>query len=383
MFQRYKHEIIISCFILVFIIAFLKLYSIILPFVIGLFLAIAVDPIISKIQKVFKNRNVATTVFLAGVFGIIILFLFFFTYNINRDFKRMNHCFSVITSENQTFIDNSTKKAKEFISNLYDFNKLEENIKIQADTLKKSVKNQNSSKIDTESIGASIDKIKSLFPTKKESTASENSSVSFIVLFFSSIFYFVLILYQYDYFKSVQKRYFSSSIKSKLSTLYDDFNQSFILFFKLRTKVVLLLTIPYAVTFTIMDMPGMILLTFIIAILSYIPFLQYLTLIPLALSCLVLSTETDKSFILLFGIVVSLFILMSCIDQLILTPRLMDKHIGINPVILVLTISIWVYLFGFFGVVIGIPLTSLLLIYLKRYLMESYRVVLQKNEEEE
>lgn len=383
MFQKYKHEIIISCFILVFIIAFLKLYSIILPFVVGLLLAIAVDPIISKIQKVFKNRDLATTVFLTGIIGIIILFLFFFTYNINRDFKRMNHSFSVITSENQVFIDNTAKKAKEFIGNLYDFGKLEKDIKTQADTLKSSVNNMNSSKIDTESIEASIDKIKSLFPSNKDSVSSDKSGVSFVVLFFSSIFYFILILYQYDYFSSVQKRYFSNKIKSKLTTLYDDFNQSFILFFKLRTKVVLLLAIPYTITFVIMDMPGMIVLTFIVTLLSYIPFLQYLTLIPLALSCLVLSIETEKSFILLYSIVIGLFILVSFIDQMILTPRLMEKRIGINPVILVLTISIWGYLFGFFGVVIGIPLTSLLIIYLKRYVLESYRVVLQKNDEEE
>lgn len=338
-------------------------------------MAIAVEPIISKIQRIVKNRNLATTLFLTGILSIILLFLFFFTYNINRDFKRLNHSFTILTTENQVYIDQTTKTAKEFINNLYDFKNI--------DSLKNAVNKSNTSQIDTESIASSFEKIKSLFPSDQNTPVKKHSSFNFIIILFSSLFYFILILYQYEYFQSIKRRYFNSKIESTLSTLYDDFHQSFINFFKLRTKVVLLIAIPYAVTFAIMDIPGMILITFVITILSYIPFLQYLALIPLSISCLVLSTENNQSFLIPFGIVLLLFIIMSLIDQLILTPILMEKRLGINPVILVLTISIWGYLFGFFGVVVGIPLTSLLIIYLKRYVLESYKAVLQVDQSDE
>lgn len=373
MLQRYKHQIIISCFFVVFFIAFLKLYTIILPFILGLLMAIAVEPVLVKIQRIVKNRNLATSLFLLGIVGIIASSLFFFTYNINRDFKRLNHSFTVITTNNQVYIDQTTKNVKDFINNIYDFKNI--------DSLKNSF--TSNSQIDTESITSSFDKIKALFPSDKNVTEKKNSSFNFIFILFTSIFYFILILYQYDYFQSIKRRYFTSKINSTLLTLYDDFHQSFIHFFKLRTKVIALMIIPYAVTFAIMDMPGMILLTFLITILAYIPFLEYLALIPLSISCLVLSIENNQSFLFLFGIVLILFVVMSLIDQLILTPIIMEKRIGINPVILVLTISIWGYLFGFFGILVGIPLTSLLIIYLKRYVLESYRVVLQVDESDE
>ena len=148
-------------------------------------------------------------------------------------------------------------------------------------------------------------------------------------------------------------------------------------YLKLRTKIILLLSLIYITTFIILDMPGMILITILIILLSYIPYLQYLALIPLSISCLVLSVEKDQSFLLFFGIVAGVFILASIIEELILNPRIMEKNIGMNPVIMVLALSIWSYLLGLPGTLIGIPMTSLLIIYFKRFLLKSYQEVLQ------
>lgn len=376
MIQKYKHQLIISCFLVLFFLAFIKLYTIILPFILGLLLTIAVEPIISKIQRVVRNRNLATTLFLLGIIGIIVTALFFFTYNVNRDFKRLNQSFTVITSQNKGYIDHSTKAVKDFMNKVFELKEI--------DSVKNSI-NTTKSQLDTDLIASSFDKIKSLFPQSATSESGKTSGTNFIIILFSSLFYFVLILYQYNYFQSIKLRYFNSKLKSTFATLYNDFHQSFIRFFKLRTKIIVIMIIPYALTLAIMDMPGMILITFVISILLYIPFLEYLALIPLAISCLVLSIENNQNFLIPFGIILTLFVVMSLIDQFILTPNIMDKQIGINPVILVFAISIWGYLFGFFGIVVGIPLTSLLIIYLKRYLLESYNVVMQteSNDEEE
>jgi predicted PurR-regulated permease PerM len=124
-------------------------------------------------------------------------------------------------------------------------------------------------------------------------------------------------------------------------------------------------------------MPGMILITLLIVLLSYIPYLQYLALIPLAVGCLVLSVENEQSFLLLFGIVVGVFVSASLIEELVLTPWIMEKNIGMNTVIMVLALSVWGYLLGLPGTLIGIPMTSLLIIYIKRHIIPSYKEVLQ------
>jgi predicted PurR-regulated permease PerM len=53
----------------------------------------------------------------------------------------------------------------------------------------------------------------------------------------------------------------------------------------------------------------------------------------------------------------------------------MEKNIGMNPVIMVLGLSIWGYLFGMAGVLFGIPLTSLLIIYTKRFFIPAFQRV--------
>jgi len=69
------------------------------------------------------------------------------------------------------------------------------------------------------------------------------------------------------------------------------------------------------------------------------------------------------------SIIVGVFILGSILEEALLIPRIMERHIGLNPVIMVLGLSFWTYLLGFTGVLIGIPLTSLGLIYLKRFIL--------------
>ena len=114
-------------------------------------------------------------------------------------------------------------------------------------------------------------------------------------------------------------------------------------------------------------MPGALLFTFLILILSLIPYLQYLVLIPASVACLALSTESNQPFLFYFGIVVGTFILANLVEEFVLNPRIMEKNIGINPVIMVLSISVWTYVLGMPGLIIGLPLTSLCIIYLKRY----------------
>lgn len=380
MAQKYKHEIILTIFLLVIVFAFYYLYGFLLPFILGMVMVFAINPLISKIQKVVKNRNLANSIFLVLSSVIVILFLLFMTKFVNRDFNRLHQSFTIVATNNSDKLDNIGQKVRGYLGSIYDFDNLKNDLLLQTDSLKTRVLHDNSSELDTESIKASIEKVLAMFSSNdSENSPTKNSfSISFII--FSTLLYFVLILYQYDYFDSLRKKYFSSKIDTKFKILAEDFNQSFVKYFKLRTKIVLILSTIYLTAFIIMDMPGIILLTIIIIILSYIPYLQYLTLIPIMIGCLVLSIENDHSFLLYFGIIIGIFVLASIIEELILTPKIMEKNIGMNPVIIILTISIWEYLLGLQGVLIGVPITSLIIIYFKRFVLNSYQEVLQNKE---
>jgi predicted PurR-regulated permease PerM len=377
MLKKYKHEIIIALLLIGLSISFYYLYGILFPFVLGLLLAFSVNPTITRIQKLIKNRDLATTLFLAVSTGLVILFFVFFTQYINQDFKRLNNSVIVLAADNQDKLDHTAQKVKGYVGYFYDFEELESTLNIPSDSLTTDLQTMDFSQLDTESIKEGFSQILSLLPSSEEGTLSEKPSFGFLFMLLSTLMYFILILYQLDYFTSIRKRYFSPKVKSGLNVILDDFNQSFMKYIKLRTRIVLVLAVLYIVAFLILDMPGMILITLLIVLLSYIPYLQYLALIPLAVGCLVLSVENEQSFLLLFGIVVGVFVSASLIEELVLTPWIMEKNIGMNPVIMVLALSVWGYLLGLPGTLIGIPMTSLLIIYIKRHIIPSYKEVLQ------
>ena len=121
-----------------------------------------------------------------------------------------------------------------------------------------------------------------------------------------------------------------------------------------------------------MDLPGFILITIFILILSYIPYIQYIMLVPVAIACLPLSIEGNHGYLFYYGIATGTFVIASLIEELVLIPLIMEKNMGMNPAIMVLALSVWGYALGIPGLLLAIPLTSLILIYVKRYFLESY-----------
>ena len=375
--KNYRNEIIIGVLMIGFSIAFYYLYGILLPFILGMLLAFSAQPIITRIQKIVKSKGLATSIFLAVNTVLIILFFVFFTNYINRDFKRLNQSFVFLTTKNQKNLNQTTQKVKEYINNLYDIDQVEVLLKHKSDSIINKIKNIDYSKLDTESIKTGFEKATAIFQSQKINTEQLKPKFSFLFILCSTIGYFILILYQLDYFTRIRKKYFGGKIKSIFHTIIDDFNQSFVKYLKLKTKIILLLSLIYISTFIILDMPGTILISLLIILLSYISYLQYLALIPLSISCMVLSVENSQSFLFYFSIVIAVFIMASVIEEWLLKPRIMKENTGINPVIIALALSIWTYLLGMPGGLIAIPMTGLMIIIFKQYFLKPYQEVIK------
>ena len=375
--KNYRNEIIIGVLMIGFSIAFYYLYGILLPFILGMLLAFSAQPIITRIQKIVKSKGLATSIFLAVNTVLIILFFVFFTNYINRDFKRLNQSFVFLTTKNQKNLNQTTQKVKEYINNLYDIDQVEVLLKHKSDSIINKIKNIDYSKLDTESIKTGFEKATAIFQSQKINTEQLKPKFSFLFILCSTVGYFILILYQLDYFTRIRKNYFGGKVKSIFHTIIDDFNQSFVKYLKLRTKIILLLSLIYISTFIILDMPGTILISLLIILLSYISYLQYLALIPLSISCMVLSVENSQSFLFYFSIVIAVFIMASVIEEWLLKPRIMKENTGINPVIIALALSIWTYLLGMPGGLIAIPMTGLMIIIFKQYFLKPYEEVIK------
>jgi len=347
-------------------------YGIFLPFLAALFMGFALQPFLLKLQKRIKNWDLLVSLFLASIALLMLSSTVFLGAFLNRDFQRFSKSIDVLLVENQDNLDAGAEKIKDYLQLIYPSENLSADLKTDLQKLINTPADSGSSALNFDALGESFEKLKALLPKSKTKEESSRPAFSSLYLWGAFLLYFVLILYQLPYFQKVKERYFKGFMAERSQAFWQDFDQSFLRYFRLRSKIILWLMPLYLVAFILLDMPGISLLLIALFLLLYIPYFHYLLLIPIALGCVVLSVEQAQSFLFFFAISAGVFVLASIIEEALLIPRIMEKNIGINPVIMVLGLSFWTFTLGNLGILIGIPITSLVLIYTKRYLLPLY-----------
>jgi predicted PurR-regulated permease PerM len=57
------------------------------------------------------------------------------------------------------------------------------------------------------------------------------------------------------------------------------------------------------------------------------------------------------------------------LEDLFLIPKIMGKRMGLNPALILLSLSVWGALLGVVGMIMALPLTTLIISYYKRYIL--------------
>ena len=115
----------------------------------------------------------------------------------------------------------------------------------------------------------------------------------------------------------------------------------------------------------------------LIGILDLVPYLHTFALIPTALLALLKAADTGQNFWIILASAVAVFAIVQVIIDMIVTPKIMGKAMGLNPAILLLSLSIWGALLGFIGLIIALPLTTLLIAYYQRYVTREQEIDLR------
>ena len=137
-----------------------------------------------------------------------------------------------------------------------------------------------------------------------------------------------------------------------------------------RTKFYRLLFI----VFSIIQLPLAIIIGLFIGLMNMVPYLKVVGIIPSATMGLLRSVETGQSYgSIILGIAI-VFIVIQMIEDLILTPKIMGKVTGLNPAVILLSLSVWGSLLGIIGVIIALPLTTLIMSYYKRFVLNEPRI---------
>ena len=188
-------------------------------------------------------------------------------------------------------------------------------------------------------------------------------------IIFIIFLYFVFILLDYEKIARGWKKLIPRNYRPFVEGLADDVEISMQRYFRGQSLIALCVGIMFATGFKIIGLPLGITLGLLMGLLNLIPYLQTIGIIPMILLCLLKSAETGENFWVILVSAVLVLAIVQVIQDLFLTPKIMGKQMGLNPAIILLSLSIWGTLIGFIGLIIALPLTTLCLSYYKRFII--------------
>lgn len=151
--------------------------------------------------------------------------------------------------------------------------------------------------------------------------------------------------------------------------LVGDIKQGMNGYFRGQALVALSNCIMFSVGFWIIDFPIPVGLGCFIGLISFVPYLQVVGFIPALFLALLRAADTGQSFWLLFGGVFLVYIVVQVLQDTIVTPHVMGKIMGLSPAVILLSLSVWGYILGIVGLIIALPVTTLMISYYRRYVI--------------
>ena len=196
-----------------------------------------------------------------------------------------------------------------------------------------------------------------------------------LVAVFMVMVYVLFILKDYEQLARGWVKLIPEKYRERVVRLAEDVEDSMSDYFRGQSLVALCVGVLFSIGFVIIDFPLAIGFGLFVGALNIVPYLQTVALVPTVFLALVKAANTGDNFWWILVAAGIVFLVVQAIQETILIPRIMNKVTGLNPAVILLSLSIWGSLLGLVGMIIALPATSLMLSYYRRFL--------RKQEEEE
>lgn len=320
------------------------LSGVLLPFFVAWLFAYLLYPIVRFVQyrmKV-KIRALAIVVTLVFVIGLISLMLWFIIPPMIEQFQKLGDVMSRWVQQT-THTNNVSALIRDFLSD-------------HRAEIERFFKSKDFS-----------DAMRTAMPRLFEFVGQTANVVLSIIASMITLLYMFFILLDYEFLTTNWVRIFPEKHRSFWHLLMKDVERELNKYIRGQGLVALCMGIMFCIGFTIMDFPMAIGLGILIGIMDLVPYLHTFALIPTAFLAMLKAADTGQNFWAVFGLAVGLFCIVQLITEAIVIPRIMGKAMGLNPAILLLSLSVWGALLGFVGLIIALPLTTLIIAYWQRY----------------
>ena len=326
------------------------LSDVLIPFAVAMLLAYLTNPLVVLVQKKIPNRIAAVFVSLAGVVAVAVLLGWLVVPAVTDEIVQMGRMVTDLATN-----ANLTEKASQWLPpNIW------QNLKASLDRpeIKDFFKDINIWKI-LEAIA------RKLLPGMWGLISGTASFLVGLVGLAVIGLYFIFLLLDYDTVRG-WKDLVPSAYRESVIGFVNDFESAMSSYFRRQAAVAFICGLLFALGFFLIGLPLSILLGLFIGLLNMIPYLQIIGLIPAGLLALMHALESGANVWMTLGLTGMVFVVVQIIQDTILVPKIMGKVTGLNPAMMMLSLSIWGKLLGLLGMIIALPVTYLLLVYYRR-----------------
>ena len=185
--------------------------------------------------------------------------------------------------------------------------------------------------------------------------------------FFIILLYLFFILLDFERLSESWTLYIPKQWRGVAIKLWDDLVEGMNQYFRGQALVAFCVGVLFSIGFVIIDFPVAIAFGMFIGMLNLVPYLQAVSIVPMVLLSMLKSANTGEDFWLILASALVVLAIVQVIQDVLLVPRIMGKRMNLHPAAILLSLSIWGHLLGLLGMIVALPLTTLLLGYLKRY----------------
>ena len=214
-----------------------------------------------------------------------------------------------------------------------------------------------------------LDGVKAAVPKIWDVISQSISVVSSVFTLTMVILYTLFILLDYEDINKGWPNLLPERYRTFAVQLVSDVEDGMNKYFRGQALVAFCVGVLFSIGFLIIDFPIAVGLGMFIGLLNMVPYLQLVGFIPAILLAIVKAADTGQNFWLIMLMVLVVFAVVQIIQDTFLTPKIMGHVTGLNSAIILLSLSIWGSLLGILGMIIALPLTTLLITYYQKYII--------------
>lgn len=362
-FDRIARMLVLSVLILLIYVAVQAIWSVILPFLLAGIFAYVMMPLVRFFQYTLRLRSrglsVILTLLLLG--AVVYLAVIFIIPSINAEIEKTLQVISGYSSGQDILTMILPRNIRNYLNGGLHWGNFPQQL-----SLEKILENV---KLLLDQVGGIINSTLSIF--------------SWGLVFLIGFVYFVFILLDFENLGRGFISLFPKTLRPTIRTISMDLDRYMNNYFRGQALVAMSVGILLSIGFNIIGLPLATAMGIFIGILNFIPYMQALGIIPLGLASLLMAAQTGENAFVCMLLAYGVLMIVQIIQDMIIVPRIMGQTMGMRPSLILLILSIWGYLLGFFGMLIALPITMFIYSLYMRYVLQDEEYIEQMRLQEE